>query len=252
MNLKKIVPAVIASIFLAGSLSFADSARAADPATVVNSPSISVGEDGSFNYVPGEWSGEVSTLTIAWFSCPSAQLGAIGPVADLTQQLTDEGCEQVSTDKSLPESTFDNLTTFPVVLEVANGDSAAFMGNNFIMYERGGVPLAYNSLGQRPLLSTLHFGGNSSTLTAKSRSDLRGVLRNLGHKPAARVTIDAYAAKGGSASKNAAIARGRARQIMFFLKKKGVSGSFKIKLHTSAVSGSAGRKALVQFKILSK
>lgn len=252
MTLKKIVPAIIASIFLAASLSFAESAQAADPATVISSPSISVGEDGGFNYVPGEWSGEVTSLTIAWFSCPSAQVGAIGAVADLTQQLTDAGCAQVSTDKSLPASTFDNLTTFPVVLEVANGDSAAFMGNSFIMYERGGVPLAYSSFGQRPLLSTVHFGGNSATLTAKSRSELRGVLRNLGTTSGARVIINAFAAKGGSASKNGAIARGRARQIMFFLKKNGVSGSFKIKLHTSTVSGSAGRKALVQFKLLAK
>jgi hypothetical protein len=252
MKINKILPAVVASIFLASTFSFTQSAQAADPVEVVGSPSISVADDGSFNYVPGEWSGPVSTLTVAWFSCPSAQLGAIGALVDLTQQLTDAGCTQVSTDKTLPDSTFDNVSTFPVVLEVADGSAAAFMGNSFIMYEKGVGPIAYSALGGAPLAKTVYFGGNSATLSAKSRSALHGLLRNLGNTSGTRVTINAYASKGGSASKNAAIALGRARQIMFFLKKKGVSGSFKIKLHTTAVSGAAGRKASVSFKFLAK
>ena len=250
MNIKKFAPLAVASIALAATFSFAPAANADTPAESVYAPSFSVADDGSYNYVPGEWTGDVTTLTVAWYSCPVAQLGAIGDAAELAQQLADAGCTQVSTDKSVPAETFDNVNSFPVIVEIANETAAAFMGNSFIMYDKGVGPIAYNYRGQGANTRTLFFGGNSATLNAKSRSALYALLAKVGSTASAAVTIDAYAAKGGSAAKNASIARGRARQIMFFLKKYGVTGPFKIKLRTSTLTGAAGRKATVKLDII--
>lgn len=250
MNIKKFAPLAVASIALAATLSFASASNAAAPAEVVSSPAFTVADDGSYNYVPGEWSGDVSTLSVAWYSCPTAQLGAIGDAAELAQQLTDAGCAQVSTEKVVPADTFDNVYSFPVIIEIANETTAAYMGNSYIMYDKGVGPIAYNYRGQSALTRTLFFGGNSATLNAASRSALYGLLGKVGSTANASVTINAYSAKGGSASKNASIARGRARQIMFFLKKYGITGPFKIKLHTSSVAGAAGRKATVKLEII--
>ena len=249
MNIKKLAPLAAVAIALAASISFAPAAQAANPAEVVFSPSISVAEDGSYTYVPGEFSGDVSTLAVAWYSCPTAQLGAIGDATELAQQLTDAGCSQVSTDSTVPADTFDNITSFPVIIEIANETTAAYMGNSFIMYDKGVGPIAYSFSGAS-LARTIYFAGNSATLNSASRAALYALLSKVGSTSTAVVTINAYAAKGGSAAKNAAIARGRARQIMFFFKKNGIYGPFKIKLHTSTVSGVAGRKATVKLQVI--
>ena len=253
MKTNKFVSLTIASLVAFTSFSFASTAQAADPAVVVTSPSFSVADDGTYTYVPGEWSGEVTTLTVSWYSCPTAQLGAIGDATELAAQLTDSGCTFVSHDTTLAADTFDNLTTFPVVMETANDTSAAFMGNNFVMYDKSVGPIAYSAAPQAAVVvaRTLYFSGNSATLNAKSRAALNALLAKVGKSSKVVVLINGYAAKGGSAAKNHSIARGRARQVMFFFKRHAIAATYKIRLHTSKVSGAAGRKATVQLSITS-
>ena len=251
MKTNKFAALVIASIVSVASLSFAATAQAADAPVAINSPSFSIADDGTYNYVPGEWSGDVTSLTMAWYSCPSAQLGAIGDATELTTQLTDAGCTFVSSEHTLAADTFDNVSTFPVVIEIANETSAAFMGNNFVMYDKSLGPIAYSAAPQAAVVATrtLHFSGNSAYLNAESRSALKALLAKVTKTSKVTITIDAYAAKGGSAAKNHAIARGRARQVMFFFKGHAITATFKINLHISKLTGVAGRKATVKLAI---
>jgi invasion protein IalB len=77
-NAKKLTSAIVAGLAVAATLAFAPAANAATPAEVVNAPSVGIADDGSYFYVPGEWSGDITALTIGWYSCPTPQYGAIG------------------------------------------------------------------------------------------------------------------------------------------------------------------------------
>ncbi len=230
-----------------GSFSFASAANADTPVELVFGPQVGIAEDGSFYVIPGEFSGDVTDITTTWFSCPTMQLGAIGDAAELTQQVADAGCVEVSTDKSLLADAFDYETTFPLLLQVANGTVAAYQGTTIVMYDKGVGPIAYNQRGASTVLSrTLHFAGNSATLNASARAGLFGLVSKLGKASHVVLTIDAYATKGGKAAKNIALARGRARQVMFFFKRKGINATVKIRTHVASVATAAGRKAIVK------
>jgi len=248
-NTKKFASTLVAGLTVAATLAFAPAANAATPAEVVLSPSISVADDGSFNYVPGEWTGDYTTLTVGWYSCPTAQLGAIGATADLLQQLTDAGCTFVSSGKSQPAETFDNISTFPVVIETADDTTSAFQGNNIIMYDKTLGPIAYNMRGfsgKAKASRTIGFAGKSATLNKSARAGLYSLLSKIGNGQKVVITVDAYAAKGGSSKHDQALAMGRARQVKSFFKKNGVAATFKLRSHTASVAGAAGRKASVK------
>lgn len=248
---QKIVAVVAGFAAMLGSFSVATSANADTPVELVFSPQVGVAEDGSFYVVPGEWAGDVTDLTTTWFSCPTMQLGAVGDAAELTQQIADAGCVEVSTDKSLLADAFDFETSFPLLLQVVNGSVAAYQGTTIVMYDRGGGPIAYNQRGTSTVLSrTLHFAGNSATLNAKARAGLFGLISKLDKVSHVVLTVDAYATKGGKAAKNIALARGRARQVMFFFKRKGINATVKIRTHVASVAGAAGRKAIVKLSFV--
>ena len=251
MNItKKLASVAVAGLALAATIAFAPAANAATPAEVVSSPMVGVADDGSFYYIPGEWSGDVTTLTVGWYSCPSAQLGAIGATADLLQQLTDAGCTFVSNDKTLSANTFDNVNSFAVIIETADDTTSAFMGNNLIMYDKNLGPIAYSAgVGALTQVRSLYFAGNSATLNAAARASLYTLISKIGMNNDVTITIDAYAAKGGSSTKNLALAAARARQIKFFFKHYGITSSFKIRTHIAKHSGAAGRKATVKVAI---
>jgi outer membrane protein OmpA-like peptidoglycan-associated protein len=248
-NTSKFASALVAGLTVAATLAFAPAANAAAPAEAVYSPSISVAEDGSYNYVPGEWTGDITTLTVGWYSCPSAQLGAIGATAELLQQLTDAGCTFVSNDKVLPAETFDNVATFAVVIETADDTTSAYMGNNLVMYDKSGIgPVAYNMRGVSGTAETrtLYFDAGSAAINAKTRSGLYGLVSKIGSLTPASITINAYAAKGGSAKNGRALAKARARAIRAFFARQGITGPFKIHTHVGKASGAAGRRAIVK------
>ena len=245
---KKLTSAIVAGIAIATSIAFAPGAQAAAP-EVVNSPSISVADDGSYNYVAGEWTGDIVNLTFGWYSCPTPQLGSIGATADLLAELNAAGCTYVSAEKTLPADTFDNVSTFPVIIETADDITSAYMGNSFIMYDKSTGPIAYNFRGATGKVKagrSIEFAGKSATLNKSARAGLYALLSKIGNSKQVVITVDAYAAKGGSNAKNTALANARARQVKSFFKKNGVAATFKLRSHTSKVAGAAGRTAKVQ------